>query len=258
MEQRHTIGGHRRDTVMVNDQCMHVVKLLFYQYSDMSLEHGEHGQGNGWNWLAACWTGGGCNVTHERMTEKDMWDASVRGDPVPEPIFTHVELRFSDGYGTSITSRSDCVHYERRLHSAQNYSFVVEYLVEPQCEEAMQRVAKSMHDRRVGFNRMGFITNFLPVVGSVLAGRARDDSVFCSEYIVQLMHHANQMLDIDPHQTSPQQLYHYTLDDIRDGRATRSWNRERGHAIRQEMRESSSRKPPRRSMIRSNRVDKKK
>lgn len=200
-------------------------KLTFVQ--------GTHAQGSGWNWLAACWTGGGCGVTTERLTEEQLMDAAIRREDVPEPIFTHVELRFSDGIGTSITSKSGSIHYERRLHTKQNYSFVAEYLLTEDEEKHMQQMASDMHSDHVGFNRSGFMVNFLPVVGRMWAGDAGDGSVFCSEYIIKLLHEANRLLDANPHTTSPQQLYHLMLDEIRDGRAYRSWNREAGAAIRQ-------------------------
>lgn len=221
-----------RDTRNVNGKTMHVVKLLFYQYGDMTMEEGERQQGETWNWLAACWTGGGCGVTTERVSEEHMtrW---ADGTSVPEPIFTHVELRFSDGYGTSITSTGNQIHYERRLHTRQNYSFVCEYLMSEEDEGRAQAMAKHMFKSGITFNRAGFILNFLPLVGYLWAGERSDGSVFCSEYIVSLLHETRRLLDINPHTTSPQALYHRMLDEIRDGRAIRSWNREAGTAIRQ-------------------------
>lgn len=224
-----TLGSLPRDTRVVNGTTYHVVKLLFYQYGDMTQEEGAN---NTWNWLAACWTGGGWGVSEKRMTEEELMEAMIRGEDVPEPIFTHVELRFSDGKGTSITSKSGKIHYENRLHTRQNYSFVAEYLLTEGEERRVQSLAEDMFDQGVGFNRRGFLLNFLPIIGKLWAGEASDGSVFCTEYIVKLLHEANRLLDVDPHRTSPQQLYHIMLDEIRDGRAEHSWNKEAGIAMR--------------------------
>lgn len=234
-QHRMVLGSVPRDVRIERDRTWHVVKLLFYQYADMMTQDGlapREQQGATWNWLAACWTGGGLHVQTERVSQRDMAQAILDGRDVPEPIYVHVEMRFSDGYGTSITSNDDCVHYEKRLHTRPNYSFVCEYLMTPQDEERMQRHARRAHEQQVGFNRTGFVLNFLPVIGPYVA-RSRSRQVFCSEYIVELLHTANRLLDVNPHTTSPQQLYHIMRQEMQCGNALLSWNRELGSVAEQ-------------------------
>jgi len=115
------------------------IKLLFY-------EHSTPGQGEGdtlQNRVTMCWT---------RDTAA----------PAGAAVITHCELRFSNGYATSITATSDRVHYERRLHTRENYTNVIEYHVTAETEGRMQAEARRMAaDDTIRFNYAGFMWNFV-------------------------------------------------------------------------------------------------
>lgn len=235
MKKSVVLGSIPRDTFRQDDgRVVHIVKLLFYQYADVADMMHEQGvrptrRGEMWNWLAACWTGGGCHVSTQRV--QMMQDAEAQDDV--DPIFTHVELRFSNGYGTSITADEGRVHYEQRLHTRDNYSYIVELHVTPDEERKAEDLARNMHkDPSVGFNQRGFMLNFLPVVGTLAKATQHNNNVFCTQYIVLLLHEMNRLLDVDPRDTSPQQLYHIMRQEVRDGRAHISWNREERYAQR--------------------------
>ena len=123
--------------------------------------------------------------------------------------YAHVEMRFSDGTVTSITRNPGYVHYDQtRVLSNQNYSCFVSLNVTPEQEERMQNVAYDHYVRKTPFAWFSMYWNFIccyPI-------RNRQ-SLFCSQYIVELLQLCDQCMDLDPARTSPTQLYHALVDN---------------------------------------------
>lgn len=137
------------------------------------------------NSLASCWT----------------------SRPESTNTYSHVELRFSDGYSTSITSDGGCVHYvANRTLSKSGYRCFYEIDVDPQIEDIVRGYAMQCAERKVPFNSVAIYWNFLPIF-SKFPIRANNGAFFCSEYITVLMHKINQCPELVPETTSPTDLY---------------------------------------------------
>lgn len=125
-------------------------------------------------------------------------------------VYSHVELRFSDGALTSITRNPGTVHYIPsqigRLLSNPGYNSFWELYCTAEQEEAMQRYA--MECARVGipFNGTAQYWNFIPGL-SCLPIRAQGSAFFCSEYVTTLLQRADFLQELDAATTSPTQLH---------------------------------------------------
>lgn len=118
--------------------------------------------------------------------------------------YEHVELRFSDGTTTSITSDPGRVHYDQyRVLSNEHYACFMSVGVTKEQEEAMMNLAWDHHNNGTGFNRIAMYWNFV----CCLCPIRTKESVFCSQYVVILLQAANLLLDLDPSRTSPTSLY---------------------------------------------------
>jgi hypothetical protein len=186
----------------LTDGGLRRVKVLFYA--------GESDVDTLQNRIAACWTR----------------DAAV-GHAI-----THCELRFSDGYATSITVTANRVHYERRLHSRDNYTDVIEYHVTGETETLMQTEAQRLaRDESVVFNYAGFMWNFVPLLRWWPVRRGMKQ-VFCSELVVYLLQIGGFLSRLDAATTSPMTLFLECSQDANNGIAHLSWNREYGKALK--------------------------
>lgn len=203
------IGSRSQVTLDLTEAGLRRVKILFYSFASPSEGTADTVQTR----VSACWT----------------------RDPEVDHVITHCELRFSDGTATSITSSSNRVHYERRLHTKENYCDVIEYHVSAETEGRMQAEAKRMaDDPNVQFNYYGFMWNFIPVL-RWWPVRRQMRHVFCSEYVVHLLQMGGFLMRLDAALTSPMMLFKAAQQDIADGKAHLSWNREYGkfmHASR--------------------------
>lgn len=122
--------------------------------------------------------------------------------------YSHVEMRFSDGTVTSITRDPGYVHYDQtRVLSNQNYSCFMSLHVTSEQEERMQNAAYNHHVRKTPFGWFSMYWNFLccPIRGS--------NSLFCSQYVVELLQMCGQCMDLDPATTSPTHLYIALLEN---------------------------------------------
>lgn len=137
--------------------------------------------GNWVNYLAACWT------------QRDGFN------------FSHVEMRFSDGFVTSVTQDKP-VHYEQKMLSNPNYKAFFQVCLAPQQENKMVKMAKKFAEEKVEFNAGGMWWNFLPLLKYAPLQR-EGKSVFCSEYMVMLLQEAGLVEDMCPESTSPTDLY---------------------------------------------------
>jgi hypothetical protein len=141
--------------------------------------------------------------------------------------YGHVELRFSDGYVTSITENPGKVHYEKRVLSNENYRCFFNVAVSPKHEAAMQRAAQLCAQNEIPFSKFAMIWNFLPIVSSCFPMRATGSNFFfCSQYITRLLQTAELFPDLDPDVTSPNDLYRVLLDATQRGAASVGMNRE--------------------------------
>jgi hypothetical protein len=183
-----------------------IIKVLFYSHATHTRTDGDTWQ----NWAAACWT----------------------GNPASDgPVITHCELRFSDGYATSITVGANRVHYEQRLHTRENYTDVIEYHVDAPTEAKMQQEAQRLsQDPGVQFNQLGFLWNFVPVL-RWWPVRRNLQHVFCSELVVFLLQIGGFLMRLDPATTSPMALFKAAQEDVTQGTAHWSWNREYGAVL---------------------------
>ena len=119
--------------------------------------------------------------------------------------YSHVEMRFSDGIVTSVTQNTP-VHLERRVLSNPNYKSFFRIAVAPDKERKMKLLAEKYHKEEVRFNTGGMWWNFIPLLKYIPLQRG-GRSVFCSEYMVQLLQEADFLLAIRPESTSPNDLY---------------------------------------------------
>jgi hypothetical protein len=181
------------------------IKVLFYSFASPNEGTAETIQTR----VSACWT----------------------RDPEVDHVITHCELRFSNGYATSITSSSNRVHYEQRLHSRENYCDVIEYHVSAETEAQMQAEAQRMaEDPSIQFNYSGFVWNFVPIL-RYWPVRQNMKQVFCSELVVYLLQLGGFLTRLDPACTSPMMLFKAASEDVTNGIAHLSWNREYGKFI---------------------------
>jgi len=124
-------------------------------------------------------------------------------------IYSHVEMRFSDGVVTSITETTNKIHYDdTRVLSAIEYKSFFEIHISPEQEEVMQIYAKKMADAEVPFNKWGMMLNFLPCCFfSCCAVRKQGRAYFCSEYITDLLQLIQYVPELDASRTSPNALH---------------------------------------------------
>lgn len=147
----------------------------------------------------------------------------LTAQPGSRHTFSHVELRFSDGFVTSITEDPGVVHYEDgRLFSNSRYRSWLELHVTPQEERLMQGYAQAMYEKQVPFNKMGMYWNFIPCC-ACFPVRRTEDAFFCSEYITMVLQQGGYFLELDPATTSPTML-HKALQS--SGEAKMSFNSE--------------------------------
>ena len=137
------------------------------------------------NKLATCWT----------------------AKPNSEHVYSHVELRFSDGSTTSITQDTGYVHYDKnRTLSNAGYTCFYEIDIDETIETIVQEYAMQCNERKIPFNTWAVYWNFLPICSNYPI-RANTKAFFCSEYITTLMHKINQCPELIPELTSPTDLY---------------------------------------------------
>ena len=122
-------------------------------------------------------------------------------------MYSHVELRFSDGAVTSITQSPGIVHYDTsRMLSNSGYQCFYEIEIDLEIEKAMQAYAKMCAEKKIPFNRIAVYWNFVPIL-SCMPIKANGDAYFCSEYITTLLQKAGFCADLDPATTSPNDVY---------------------------------------------------
>jgi len=122
-------------------------------------------------------------------------------------IFSHVEVRFSDGYVTSITETNNKIHYDNtRVLSADEYRSFFEIHVTAEQENIMQAYAEKAWKEEVPFNKCAMMWNFLPCL-SFCAIRKKGTAFFCSEYITVLLQLIGYVPELDPSLTSPNDLH---------------------------------------------------
>jgi hypothetical protein len=131
------------------------------------------------------------------------WSASKNGGR--RHVYSHVELRFSDGAVTSITQSPGYVHYEtNRLLSNVGYRCFFELSIDASLELAMQQYAQECARQQISFNRLAMYWNFIPCLPPIYSN---GQSFFCSEYITTLLQMCNACSELTPALTSPTDLY---------------------------------------------------
>lgn len=127
-------------------------------------------------------------------------------------IYTHVELRFSDGYVTSITNDPGVVHLlEGKLMSNRKYSRFFEIHLSFAQEQKMRAYAERAKEENIGFNACGMYWNFIPCACFTISGGGR--KVFCSQYITELFQEIGLLTDLIPEKTSPTALFEAMSND---------------------------------------------
>lgn len=123
-------------------------------------------------------------------------------------VYSHVEMRFSDGTVTSITESLNQVHYDdTRVLSAGEYKSFFEIHISPEQEDVMQIYAKKMAEAAVPFNKCGMMLNFWPCCLSCCVVRKKGDAYFCSEYVTDLLQLIQYVPELDASRTSPNALH---------------------------------------------------
>ena len=135
----------------------------------------------------------------ERLSE---WWTSIPG----ENTYCHVEVRFSNGYATSICRDPGIVHYERRVFSDPSYSCVYSFILSEREEQKLIRFARDAKRDEVAFDGVGMFWNFIPCMGRLPVPSLTQKSFFCSQYIVTLLNTVGIFRDIDPDTATPTML----------------------------------------------------
>jgi len=143
--------------------------------------------------------------TNDTFVEKTA--SCITGSPEGQ-VFCHVEIRFSDGYVSSITADPGKVHYQQgRMLGNPAYKRFFSLYVSPQDEKSMQSYAHHAAKREIPFNKMGMYWNFLPCLNYVWTVRKNGEAFFCSEYITTLLQLTGRLSELDAAKTSPTALY---------------------------------------------------
>lgn len=129
-------------------------------------------------------------------------------------LYSHVELRFSNGMVTSVTREPGHVHYEERLLSNSGYRSFFEIDVDPSVEEIIQEYAQKCASKKIPFNAIGMYWNFLPLCGRWAVHR-EGTAFFCSEYIATLLQMAYFCPELDPATSSPTDIWISLKNDAR-------------------------------------------
>lgn len=136
--------------------------------------------------------------------------------------FSHVELRFSNGMVTSVTGDGP-VHYEQRFLSNKCYRYFFKLELSAENEEKMEKLAADYAKNKVEFNRIGMCWNFFPIT-SCFPIKKRENKVFCSEYIVQLLQEGGLLQDKNPFEISVVDLFFILKDEVEEAKL--DYNRE--------------------------------
>lgn len=136
--------------------------------------------------------------------------------------FSHVELRFSNGMVTSVTADGP-VHYEQRFLSNKCYRYFFSLKISAENEDKMEKMAKNYAKNKVGFNRIGMCWNFSPIT-RCFPIQKRENKVFCSEYIVQLLQEGGLLKDKNPSEISVVDLFFILKDEVEEAKF--DYNRE--------------------------------
>lgn len=130
--------------------------------------------------------------------------------------YSHVELRFSDGTVTSVTSPGGpfgdpgTVHYDQqRILSNNQYSCFIACHVTDQQELAMHELAYQYFEEKRPFAWFAMYWNFL----CCCCPSKRRRAVFCSEYVVLLLQAGGLLLDVNAWSTSPTSLYWRLMEE---------------------------------------------
>ena len=123
--------------------------------------------------------------------------------------FSHVEVGFEDGMASSIYA-GESVFMHHRTFSNPNYAVVSISVTGDQ-----ESKARKFCNKRVGtkFDGIGMYTARLPrplrwLVSFVTCSK-KQDSTFCSKYVVEVMQHINMQcfMGMDPSGTSPSMVH---------------------------------------------------
>lgn len=131
--------------------------------------------------------------------------------------FCHCELRFDDGFATSIFA-GEQVFYRKRTYSNPNYT-LLSMLVSARQERALKAIAEEHAQGNVTFDACGMYAAVSPCMAGVYAvlcgcvccdrGSARLKPTFCSSYVTHLLQRVGiqEVALLNPRSTTPSMLY---------------------------------------------------
>jgi hypothetical protein len=132
--------------------------------------------------------------------------------------FCHVEMRFDDGYATSIFA-GESVFYRKRSYSNPNYTLLT-ILVSDKQERDLKKIAQEAANGRVQFDHCGMYAATCPCLSIVYdamcgckwsssACKAIVEPTFCSKYVTSLLHivQVPEVSHLNASSTTPSMLY---------------------------------------------------
>ena len=126
------------------------------------------------------------------------------------PAYDHVEVKFSDGYTTSISENHGRVHYVQR--SNVHYDRWFELIVDVGIEEEMQLYAHCCWNEKIQFNRIGDMWNSIPLL-NVYPILNDGKTFFCTEYVCTILKIGCYCPELLPASTNPTTLWNSLSND---------------------------------------------